>query len=775
MPFRARVNPASLARRARPLPPTATATSAAPSLSLPRQAKAGPGPSTAAFQARAYHSTPPARGLGSFFGFGAKTPTSATDAVLTAAAAGARDLPRAWKSYTEELEAGRTRALSADEAADLLAAIEGVQESSSGPAPGPLAAVAVQAYEGVPEAEREQRHHRAAVRILARFPFKFGRRMAVDVAAAQPEDMGREEWAALVAAAEKQGELAERVAALLPADDWSFYTLANQLRERSDVTRADVADLVAMMERRGVRPGPWAEVPLAQLYTAIGDQNAARAIIDRWARADAETDPNAEIDTELAEARWRAKIWIAVQQSDAAAVRAALSQTPYRAEPPIDGLVFLVLSQLPASPEASDVINVARGISDEIGYALPGEAWDGVLQALVQQAPPDRLKPVWDVYRAARPEGGIPSSDLAMAFIERLCALEPPLFDEAVEVYTDLTTAEAIHGSPLRTQTFVDMLGAALRAKPSPDVREAVFSQILVDMATRFPVRLDKVFATSLVTSLWERFADTHVTAYDMYDAVLGVSQPLDGERWETLLLRFIALSFPNSAVPTPDILVRMLGDMRAAGHSPGPRILTGLLTSYADMAKVVRRHDDSRAVAAVHSELLSAARNVQALLSLDSGLAVDARLLTSLIDAFQSCGAFDDALGVWGDLVRRHATFAPEDMGAAVGVMLDACGYAEQPGRGAKIWAWARKRGYVRTARDWAPWVEMLARLGRFDEAVNAVVEMQQQGPRATVEVGLIPLKFARGEPGRVQAVRERLVDAFPKWEEALFRATES
>lgn len=774
MPFRARVNPASLARRAARARLVPTPFSAPPTAPPARGGQATPGPGPSTLQARAFHSTAPPRGLGSFLSF-SKAPASPADAVMAAAASGSRDLPLAWKKYADS---SSSRVLGADEVLVLLHAIENLHspDARHSPPPGPLAAVAVQSYESLADPERSGEHHAAAVRILAALPFKFGRRMAVDIATAHPGAMGRAEWDALIAATDG-GELFERVVPHLPPDDHTFFALA-ELRRRAGVTRRELDELLALMGVRGVQAGPWAEVSLAQMYTAVGDHRAAETILARWPNADADHEgaESAEREEELADARWRARLWIGVQRADAATVRALLAHS--RGEPPVDALSFLVFESLPPSASADDVVGAITAVSDEVGFVLPPAAWDAILQTLVSRSPAtaEALKPVWDVYASAR-QLGPPSPALAMALIERLTSLEPPLFDEAVEVYTDLTT----HGDdlpPLRVQVYVDLLKAVQAVPPTPEVKEAVLSHLLVDMATG-PHRLDRMFAASLVGALWERFADDHPSAYDMYDAVLSVSHPLDASQWESMLLRFIALSFPNSAVPTPDILVRMLADMRAAGHAPGPRILSGLLTSYADMAKAVSRHDDARAVAAVHSELLAASRNVQSLLSLDSGLVVDVRLLTALMDALQSVGAFDDALGVWAEIVRRSPTFAGEDMGAAVGVMLDACGHAGQTGRGVKIWAWARKRGFVVSERDWAPYVEMLARGGRLDDAIDTLAEMEREsetgGPKPTLDVGLIPLKFARGTPGKVQHVRERLVKAFPHWEERLFRATDN
>ncbi|CAK9780517.1 hypothetical protein CC85DRAFT_283418 [Cutaneotrichosporon oleaginosum] len=737
MAFRARVNPATLRRRVRA--PTLPRAPARALLAPPTQAAAGPGPAT--LLARGLYTSAPRASLRSFLGF--KEPTPA-DHLLEAAASRAGDVPTKWRDYAFTLSVPTSRRLTADESLTVLRAC---MELRGPRVPPPLLyGVASQCYEGIPVDERTPEHHAAMVRLLTTIAFRDARELAITIAGQHPGAMGREEWDALL----RSQKDVERVLAIAPIDDHTFSVLLERVN-----TRGRIAEIKALMAARGVHPGPWTEVGLAQAYVAAGLDWQAETIVESWPE-------EADADPELARARWRVHLDRAVKRGDGAAVRKLVSGEHALGEVPAEALAFIVLDELPIAPTVGDILGGISRTADQVGSLLSPETWDQVFLALLERG--TDLETVWS---ANNQRYSAPGEALAAELIARLTAMESPLFHEALQVYTDATTNE--DAPAMRPKVYVGLLDAALAVEPTDEVREAVLSHILVDMAVarrRFPAG----YATRLVVDMWKRFAIDHPDACAMYDAVLSASQPLDAKQWEHVLLQFIQLSFPGSTVPTPELLIRMLGDMRAAGYSPSSRILTKLLWAYADMAKTVSKYE-ARSAAAVHSELLNATRNVQALLNLDAALDIDLRLLTSLMSALQCCGAVDDALAVWAEIVRLHKTYPPEQMGAAVSVMLDMCGHAGMVERGIKVWAWASRRGFIVGEKDWEAYIEMLARNGRLHEAVDAVAEMKAE-LAPSYEVILTPLRFARGTP-HLKAVRRRLADLFPEWEERLFAAT--
>lgn len=737
MAFRARASPATLRRRVRaPTIPRAPLAR----LALPAPAVAGPGPAT--LLARGLHSSPPRASLRSFLGFKDATPA---DVLVDAAANRARDLPAKWKMYADTLALPSSRRLTAAESLAILQALDALRGPRGVPPP-PLFSVARRCYEAIPAAERTAAHHTAAVRVLTALALAEARELAVSIASQHPAAMGREEWDMLLRTRYDVGRVLEAA----PADDHTFYVL---------LEGADTADLIAeakaLMAAHAVPPGPWTQVALARAYAEAGLDRDADAIAASWPE-------EADADGELAQARWRVRVARAVKRRDAATVRGLASPANARGEVPADALAFLVLDELPIAPTVADILGGISRTADQLGCLIPPAAWDQVLITLFERG--TDLVTVWE---ANGQRYSAPGEALAALLIEQLTTLEPPLFHEALQVYTDATTSD--DAPVMRPQVYRALLEAALAVEPTEEVREAVFSHILVDMAVT-QQRLQATFATSLVQRLWKHFATDHPDACGMYDAVLSAAFPLDGKQWEFLLLRFIDLSFPHSTVPTPELLVRMLGDMRAAGFRPSSRILTSLLWSYADMAKATKKYE-ARGAAAVHSELLAATRNVQALLSLDAALDVDLRLLTALMCSLQCCGAFDDAFDVWAEIVRLHKNYPAKQMGAAISVMLDACGHAGMLERGIKVWAWACRRGFVNDEKDWAAYIEMLARNRRFHDAVDAVAEMKAELP-PTFEVVVTPLRFARGTP-HLKTVRRRLTELFPEWEDRLLGAT--
>ncbi|BEI83301.1 hypothetical protein CcaverHIS002_0311690 [Cutaneotrichosporon cavernicola] len=735
MAFRARVNPASLRRRVRaptiPRPPLGR-----PPLPLSTPAAAGPGPAT--LLSRGLYTTPPRTSLRSFLGF--REPTDA-DHVVEAATKRDTDLVTKWQQYINTLDLSSSRRLTADETIVVLQATEALR-TTRGVLQSALSKMAAECYTTLPNHERTPELDKTAVLVLAARHSD----MALNIASGNPEAMGREEWDALTRV-RRFGDYVDRLFDIVPPDDHSFYVLLEQASKSDHIARVE-----AVMANLGVKAGPWTEVGLARAYTEVGLNDKAEALVTSWPQEDV-------VDDELRQARWRVRVAVAVNRADAETVRMLSKRENALDDVPADALAFLVLDGLPVAPSVPDILAGFSHTADLCGYLLPPDAWDQVLLTLLERD--TSLDIVWNVnsQRYSAPGGA-----LAAELIHRLTAKSPPLFNEALQVYTDATTIE--DAPTMHIDVFYDLLLAAITVEPTDEVREAVLSHILIDMSM-VRQRLGARFAHKLVRKMWNRFAVDHPDACGMYDAVLSVSHPLSREQWEQLLLDFVQLSFPNSAVPTPELLVRMIGDMRAAGFSPGSQVLTKLLWAYADMAKLVSKYE-TRGAAGVHRELLAATRDVQALLNLDAGLEVNLRLLTALMCALQACGAYDDAFNVWAEIVRMHKSFPADEMGAAVAVMLDACGHAERVDRGLKVWAWASRRGFANNEKDWEAYIEMLARNNRFHEAVDAVAEMKAE-MEPNYEIAVTPMTFARGTP-HFKAVRRRLADLFPEWHNRLF-----
>ncbi|RXK36086.1 hypothetical protein M231_06634 [Tremella mesenterica] len=284
---------------------------------------------------------------------------------------------------------------------------------------------------------------------------------------------------------------------------------------------------------------------------------------------------------------------------------------------------------------------------------------------------------------------------------------------------------------------------------------------------------------TSIIILLMSS-SPSHQTAFQLYSHFRSLSPiPFSYKDYTAILTCFLRLSLPSSPYAPPDLFFHLVRDMRQEGYRPGSEILASLLRSYALLARRLRKSPkylyptstlshtqssqssffqstkpnistlsnlqhpyesmkksgDNRSQENTFNEkldnLLKAINEVNTLIKLDPNIEPTIPLLNSLLIAFSNVGAYEEALSVWDSLLLRRPHEDQnrlEDIyGTSVCAVLDTCGWAGLKVRAEKVWVWAGRWG-VRGEKEWETWVECWCRLGRFEEAIKAVVGLKRE-----------------------------------------------
>ncbi|KAL1408383.1 hypothetical protein Q8F55_005195 [Vanrija albida] len=734
--------------------------------SFPPSALGGPGPSSARF----YGSTAPAPSAFSDFFARRRSPhRTAADAhiaaVLSALVPGRIEaLVAAYDALTAEPGA----ALSAEDAARVMEAIA----PRTGARALPLLRRVYADLGPVHGVPADERHHRTMLLglaangctrealALAQHTGSSAPWQAIAAAAALHEP---DAFAEVLAAAREGGALTERL----------YAPRFQALLARESVTMADVDDVAAALDADGLALGPWCEAALARVYLRLGESERAAALVAAWSPS---TD-----DPELAAELYDAALVVGMARDDVPAVERTLAAlgraigTPAGQYPA--ALEFLVRARLGGDlSRANSVLEAANDVSRLAGRELPPWTWQRLILGALDRG---GLQAAFEVYTVARARTTVINITLAQALVERLAwppvaegARREPRLAEAMEVYRDLTTAADSDRGVASLQPTALLYVPLLRACAllGPDAHPTALS-LLADMRdrdVRFRGVRNKGNQVSVITVDLMAAAGDHPAAAEVYHAMRAVwAYPPTQDGYDAIVTKFIKMEWDSSVVPKPEFVFGMIDDMRAAGFVPGTRVLTTLLAKYASLSKRARRtfRKNPTELSFRLQALLAAARDVNALVSLDPLIAVDVPLLAALMDALSSAGAYEEAMVVWDDVVRRRAAtdprVAPELFAPAISVALDTCGHYGNVQRARKIWSWAQRHRLVND-RHWAAWVECLARCGKIDDALDVVTRQMDHPTKA---VAAIVVKFARDSPQDLNHIRQKLSARFPQW----------
>lgn len=568
----------------------------------------------------------------------------------------------------------------------------------------------------------------------------------------------------VVATAKAEGQLSERLYAP---------RFAALLRRPVAPSMADVDSIAAAMDADGLSLGPWCEVSLARVYLLLGERSRAAELVGAWAPESAEP--------ELAAALYDATLAVYMKLRDTPAVErvvGAMSRTfgTPGGEYPLT-LEYLVRSRLGGDlSNANSVIEAADAVARASARDFPPSAWQRLILGALDG--PGGLQTAFEVYTAARSRATVIDKTLAQALITALAwpptadgiARTTPRLAEAMEVYGDLITAADGDRSIAALQPTVGVVVPLLRAcaLQGTDAHRTAL-QLLADAKDRgvpFPGVHNRGYQiTRLVLELMGG-SGGHEEAHEVYRAVRAAwPYPLSQAEHSAIIAQFLKLEFRDSNVSKPEFVFSMMDDMRAAGYRPGTLILTTLLSKYAALCKRTKKTYKYQPTELSFrlSAFLAATRDVHALVSLDAMIEMSVPLLTALMDALSSAGAYEEAIEVWDEIVRRRQDTPPEAavelFGPSISVALDTCGWYGNLPRARKIWAWAT-RHELKTDRHYLAWVECLCRCGQLDEALDLITGML----RPSKDICVIPLKLYY-DSTEIDRIKETIKHRFPEW----------
>ncbi|EKC97955.1 hypothetical protein A1Q2_07752 [Trichosporon asahii var. asahii CBS 8904] len=740
MPFRARLNPSTLARRVaavrpvRPLP----GVSGAPSLAATSaSASAGPGPRTLELRSnRTYKTSAPAQAF-SFFRR-KPAPIKPADAVMATLGPGLSDpLAAAYDNLIKWIEYdGNTRRLTGEEMERLMAAISGRRSAA--------AAELMQrlwndlALHGL---QPEDRYLRQLIYSLARNG-KADEALALllDGHAAAIE---AREWIELVRCAAKSGNT-DAVLSLAEngiKDERLYAALLNALNGKDGVDSAQLQALLDRMERNGVKPGLWTESALVPIYIMLGDVASAKSMADAW--------PSVE-DEMLRSSLLSAKCEVEIARRDVpAAVEVIRTMAGTDDEVPPRASSF-VINAYRASPTVRDTVDAVHRFRGETGVRLSKEGWKRLILGM-------DVDNALALLEEARLEAAVLDEPLAKALIGQLC--DAGRIDDAMGLYDELVIASDADPTNESRQPSMDIFRRLLAACAREGDTDTALSVLAAIKEKGFVLRTPKLGEqlTALIAA-----APDHVIALDLYKAFRAVSGRWSAATFSFAISAFVRLRTKSSAVPPPDFVIEMMHDMRKAGYQPGAEILTSVLASYASLAKRIAKLPPTAETEFKRSALLSATRDVRTLTSLDPLIVVDLNLLNTLMNALSCCGASAEALRVWDEILPRLSSEDKRAGEVSVAIVIDACSYGGQFARAKKIWGWATRHGLNSGLGARSAWIECLCRYGKYEDAIAAIKDFSD--PPADKDLAAIVLKYGFRSDSP-QVVFDALQEAFPDW----------
>lgn len=739
MPFRARLNPSTIARRAaaarsvRPPPPLLRSTAVATSPA------AGPGPSTLAL--RSHRSLSTSAPVQAFSFFRRKPePIKPADAVMATLGPGLSEpLAAAYDNLVKWIEYdANTRRLTAEEMERLMTAISGRRSAAA-------AELMQRLWNelGLHGLEQEPRYLRQLVYSLARNGRTEEAHALLDQDAA--DAIGSREWIELIRSAAKNGN-ADAVLSVAEQrgvkDERLYAALLKAMNNGNSVDGQQVQALLDRMEQQGVKPGLWVESALVPIYIMLGDVAGAKAMADAWPAVD---------EPLLRAALLSARCEVEIARRDVpAAVEVIRSMAGTDDEVPPRASSF-VINAYRASPSVRDTIDAVHRFRGETGVRLSRDGWKRLILSM-------DIDNAIALLEEARLEAAVLDEALARALIGQLC--DAGRLDDAMNLYDELVIASDADPTNEARQPSMEIyrrLLASCAKEGDTETALSVLSTIKEKGLTLRSPRMGEQL-TALISA-----SPDHVIALDVYKAFRAVSGQWSATTFSFAISAFVRLRTQSSAVPPPDFVIEMMHDMRKAGYQPGAEILTSVLASYAALAKRIAKLPPTADTEFKRSALLSATRDVRTLTSLDPLIVVDLNLLNTLMNALSCCGAPAEALRVWDEILPRLSQLDDKRSGeVSIAIAIDTCTFGGQFARARKIWGWATRHGMTAGLGARSAWIECLARYGKYEEAIAAIKGFAD--PPADKDLAAIVVKYGF-QSERPQAVFDCVRDAFPDW----------
>lgn len=773
MPFRARLHPLSLVRRQAAAQRFVlhTARASAPPLATPQASSfAGPGPNT--LQCRAYNTTAAAQLSFADFFSGRKSQKAAQegDAAVDKFMAlvgrrSSQDLTRSYTALVAQINSGGCRRLTADE-------LDRVLRFLSDGHPSSFTVTFLQALfddmERLHHVEAEPRHYRSLISGLAR---NDNGPRALEIARSLHDSVGvvtEQEWSDILRATLRRPNSAKdskainevlTAAKLAGANSERLYSTVLTMptaRELSSKAAAkEAAKLYARMDKDGVAPGPWCEARLVDAQLGASVASSVKATVDSWRAAD-----NVD-DAELQQFREEVTLRLEMARKDRAAIEALLHEGVPHARPSevSKAFTFAVQDRLNGVYTTETVVDAIEEVATATGQQFSTEAWTLLISTVDELGHYDVA---YDLYELARARMSTLDDRLAKQIIRSLCnKYDEPRLDEAMSMYHHLVDSNPNINIAILRKIY-EMLFSSCAKHASADYSDrntagyvassATKSAILIaDDALRRGIQISKTSAGRLIDIMTG--AKDHPEAFDVYRRISYVlDPPLDGNQIDQVAAAFIKLRWAGSVVPNPEYVKAFIDDMSWTGVAGARSLLMALLNTYAYLAKEWWPSMDENADRRFAIDaLLHATRDVHHLIMLDSAVPMEIPLLTALMDALSSCGAFGEAFEVWREIViqcnkrlRDGPKISEQLMAPAISVALDSAGWGHDPAAAHKIWSWASRHNLL-SHKNWETWTECLCRLGLFEEALNVVTnQMGHNGnPPATAGSVMVIMKF--------------------------------
>ncbi len=424
---------------------------------------------------------------------------------------------------------------------------------------------------------------------------------------------------------------------------------------------------------------------------------------------------------------------------------------------------------------AEDVVGAVEAAENETGIDATVEVYTILMQDLMKRSEDDSgLDMALAVYGAARDRGVTIDLTLAHLLITALCSTEPSRLDQALDLYSDLISAEAFPTDLISrrklSEAYRILLVACSRSQDRLSFQDAI--RLLGDMKAR-GVFLHRSSLARLVVDLMHSAPD-HSSAFRVYSLAYSLNHSaLPETAFYYVATTFLQLSWDESPFVPLNLFLEMVKDMHRAGLRPDSRIYTALLHQYGIQARTMRyllsTPDALERKGTVRQGLFRAIQDLHTRIKLDPMIEVDIPLLNALMNAYNRIGSWYQASKVWEELLDRFPSEDPstvkDTFGRSISIILDACGYAGMCERARKIWAWARRHDFLDNPKLWDTYVECLCRCGKFDEALELVCG----GVHGTVFPGKescrILLKFSWRDERWFRTVQGRVRETFPEW----------
>lgn len=369
--------------------------------------------------------------------------------------------------------------------------------------------------------------------------------------------------------------------------------------------------------------------------------------------------------------------------------------------------------------------------------------WSRVIYNAIQKG---HLPVALAAYRKALDVGVRPTSAMIHPILRSLCSgfLHPPTeatIDRAYAMFQDFIRIQDENPSDASQDSGPDgpVYNTLLRALSSSKNTAKYYPiavSLLEDMQAR-NVPMD-CMTTASFTIIFMRLSSNSEDAFQVYNTICRQNAhkwKLDAEGYVAVLNAYCDLTVKLTGYPNARRFMEIVKDMRMAGHPVTPKVYTIILQQLGVVgtkAAKAGRED---------LELGQLVRRIHNHITVDASLSPDVALWNQLMDTYQRCGCYNEALLVWDSLFLSR-----QNDGASLSIILDTCGFAGSIEVADRIWTRMKMEKYPLNIRHWNNWLECLCRLRRIEDAVKVIcVEMGRDGNCAPdVESVRIVLKFA-------------------------------